>query len=466
METNDFLQFPRGFLWGTATSAHQIEGAWDEDGKSPSIWDTFALLPGKIYQGCNGKTAVDHYHRWKSDIRLMKEINQTAYRFSVAWTRVLRGGTAEINPAGLDFYDLLVDELLSNGIQPVLTLYHFDLPQALQDKGGWSNRETSARFADFASVVARRLGDRVSHWITQNEPSITAVAGHLTGQHAPGLQSLDATIKSVHNLLLSHGLAVGAMRAASKSPINIGISLALYPVYPATDAPEDLLAAERYDCFSNRTVLDPLFCGKYPEEVTSQIPVLSAEIQPEDLRTISTPIDFVGVNYYTRTVVRDEPDFPILQALPTLPAGNEYSQMWEIYPSGIYDVLRRMTVDYKVNRLLITENGIPVADGIDFDDRVRDERRIRYHQDHLAQVHRAMADGCRVDGYFVWSLMDNFEWAYGYQMRFGLIYVDFETQARTIKDSGHWYSRTIQDNGFAYTQNDSRLMSKDRVKRN
>ncbi len=452
METQTILEFPPDFLWGAATSAYQIEGAWDEDGKSPSIWDTFTQQPGKIFQGTSGKIAVDHYHRWKDDIRLMKELNLRAYRFSVAWTRVLCEGTSKVNPPGLDFYDRLVDELLANGIEPLITLYHFDLPQALQDRGGWTNRETAVRFADFAGVVAGRLGDRVSRWITQNEPSITAVAGYLTGQHAPGIQSLDATVKTLHNLLLSHGLAVPAMRAASPAPLQIGITLAINPVYPASDQPEDCQAAERYDCYANRSFLDPLFLGHYPEEITSNLPILAAEIQPGDLQAISTPIDFVGVNYYTRSVIRAEPDFPILKAVPTLPPGNEYSQMWEIYPGGMYDVLKRLTSEYKVQHIQITENGIPVADGLDFDDRVRDERRIRYLQDHLAQVHRAMADGCPVEGYFVWTLMDNFEWAQGFQMRFGLAYVDFETQTRTIKDSGRWYSQVIQDHGFAYAQ--------------
>ncbi len=445
-----FLRFPDNFIWGIATSAYQIEGAWNEDRKGLSIWDTFCRTPGKIHEGANGDVAADHYHRWAEDVRLMADLGPKAYRFSTAWPRILPEGAGAVNPAGLDFYDRLVDALLAHGITPYVTLYHWDLPQALQDRGGWANRDTTQHFAEYARVVCERLGDRVTHWITHNEPAVAAVAGYFTGEHAPGLQDPFATLKAAHHLLLSHGLAVEALRASARRPLRIGITLNLYPVHPASDSEADRQAAARFDGNLNRMFLDPILRGRYPDDMLALLGPLFPQITAGDLTHIATPLDFLGVNYYSRAVVRHDPNFPIVEASEIHPEGNEYSGMWEIYPPGMYELLTRIWNEYKPSLdILVTENGICVPDGLDFDGRVRDDRRVRYLRDHIAQVHRAIADGVPVQGYFVWTLMDNFEWAHGYGMRFGLAYVDFKTLARTIKDSGRWYAQVIRENGVS-----------------
>lgn len=447
MSKENFLHFPEGFIWGAATSAYQIEGAWNEDGKGPSIWDTFCRIPGKIRNGETGEVAADHYHRWEEDVSIMAELGLKAYRFSIAWTRIFPEGTGEINRKGIDFYNRLVDKLLAHGIEPFVTLYHWDLPQALQDKGGWPNRDTAYAFARYAETVASELGDRVSFWITHNEPFVAAFIGHFTGEHAPGLQDPVAAFAAAHHLLLSHGLAVQAIRASTSRKPEVGIVLNLHPVHPASPSEEDELAARRFDGIINRMFLDPVFFGKYPEDMLELFGFLLPENWGGDMETISTPIDFLGINYYTRSVARFDPEFPLLQASQVHPEGNEYSQMWEIYPPGIYEIVTRVWKDYKPASIFLTENGIPVPDGVDFDGRVRDERRIRYLHNHLIYLHKAINEGAPVRGYFVWSLLDNFEWAYGYSMRFGLVYVDFQTQKRIIKDSGRWYARVIRENG-------------------
>lgn len=448
MASNPKLVFPKDFLWGAATSAYQIEGAWDQDGKGLSIWDTFSALPGKTYKGATGKIAADHYHRLKEDLKLMKEIGLNSYRFSVAWTRIQPDGSGSVNQKGLDFYDRLVDGLLEAGIEPIMTLFHYDLPQTLQDRGGWPVRETAQRFGEYASILSAHYSDRVSYWITHNEPWVTAVIGHFTGEHAPGSQDPTAAMQAAHHLLLSHGLAARALRDNAKRQIKVGIALNLTPVHPASNSPEDIAAAMRYDGFANRVILDPIFRGRYPQDVLDSFGPFFPQPEEHDLEIISTPLDFVGINYYTRAVVRDEPGFPFIQAVPVMPEGSEYSQMWEIYPEGIFELIQRMRKEYGCEHILITENGIPVPDGVDYDDRVRDSRRIRYLHDHIAQVHRAIADGAPVEGYLVWSLLDNFEWKYGYSMRFGLVYVDFDHQARYIKDSARWFHQVIQENAL------------------
>lgn len=447
MSKEKFLRFPDGFIWGAATSAYQIEGAWNEDGKGPSIWDTFCRIPGKIRNGDTGDVAADHYHRWEEDVEIMAELGLKAYRFSIAWTRIFPEGTGEVNRKGLDFYSRLVDKLLAHGIEPFVNLYHWDLPQALQDKGGWPNRDTVYAFAHYAETVARELGDRVSFWITNNEPFVAAIIGHLTGEHAPGLQDPVAAFAAVHHLLLSHGLAVQAIRASTSRKPEVGIVLNLHPVYPASSSEEDQLAARRLDGVINRMFLDPVFFGKYPEDMMELLGFFFPEIRQGDMETISIPIDFLGINYYTRTVARFDPEFPLIQASQVHPEGNEYSQMWEIYPPGIYEIVMRVWKDYKPASIFITENGVPVPDGVDFDGKVRDERRIRYLHNHLVYLHKAISEGAHVRGYLVWSLLDNFEWAYGYSMRFGLVYVDYPTQKRIIKESGRWYARVIRENG-------------------
>lgn len=442
------ISFPPDFIWGAATSAYQIEGAWNEEGKGLSIWDTFAHRPGKTYSGHHGDVAVDHYHRWKEDIQLMKGLGLKAYRFSIAWPRVLPEGIPPVNQAGLDFYGRLVDALLENGIEPIPTLFHYDLPQSLQENGGFAIRDTANLFADYAKIVADSLGDRVSTWITINEPMVFAANGHLIGEHAPGFSDIQAAVSVVHYQLLAHGLATQAIRASIPRPVSVGIALNLSPVYPATSSDEDRLAAQRFDHIQNRSTLDPIFKGSYPAELLDLVSLLLPKMESDELKDIATPIDFLGVNYYTRAVVRHEPGVPFVELTEVRPRGNSYSMMWEIYPQGLYELLTRLHREYAPPKIMVTENGIPIADEVDLDCEIRDVRRIQYLQDHLFQAHKAIAAGVPLTGYLVWSLMDNFEWAYGYRMRFGLIHVDFETQQRTHKFSAKWYRQVISNNGF------------------
>jgi beta-glucosidase len=460
---DNFISFPEDFVWGCASSAYQVEGAWNEDGKGPSIWDTFAHTPGRIANNETGDSSVDHYHHYKEDVELIKELGLDAYRFSTSWARILPNGTGAVNQAGLDFYDRLVDELLEKKIEPYLCLFHYDLPQALQDKGGWPNRDTAYAFSEYAHIMAEHFSDRVKVWITHNEPWVAAMAGYFSGEHAPGLHDPVTGFKALHHLFLSHGLAAEAIRASAKQAVKLGITLNLSPVFPASDSKKDRAAALRMDTALNRLQLDPILKGTSPLQEFSLGKMLSKSIvKPGDLEKMHT-LDLLGVNYYTRTVTKYDPKFPVVSAVQTQPAGNEYSGMWEIYPEGIFDLLTRVWKDYfslptkgngpvktKMPDIMITENGVPVPDGIDFDGRVRDGRRIRYLRDHLFQVQRAMQSGIPVKGYFHWSLLDNFEWALGYAPRFGLIYVDYETLKRTIKDSGRWFAKVIQADGFEY----------------
>jgi beta-glucosidase len=456
-----FIAFPEDFVWGCASSAYQVEGAWEEDGKGPSIWDTFVHTPGRIANGETGDITVDHYHRYKEDVALMKEIGLQAYRFSTSWSRILPNGTGAVNQAGLDFYDRLVDEILEKKIEPYLCLFHYDLPQALQDKGGWPNRDSAYAFADYAGCMAEHFSDRVKIWMTHNEPWVAAMAGYFSGEHAPGVKEPVTGFKALHHIFLSHGLAAEAIRAAARQPVKIGITLNLNPVYPASDSKKDQAATQRMDTALNRLQLDPFLKGSSPVQEFALGKLLSQSIiKPGDLEKIHT-LDLLGVNYYTRTVAKYDPKFPVISAVQTRPEGNEYSGMWEIYPEGIFEILTRIWKDYyatqdpgkepgpkKMPEIMVTENGVPVPDGLDFDGRVRDERRIRYLRDHLIQVQRAIQAGIPVKGYFHWSLMDNFEWALGYAPRFGLVYVNYKTLERTIKDSGRWFAKVIQANGF------------------
>jgi beta-glucosidase len=400
-----FIAFPKDFVWGCATAAYQVEGAWNEDGKGPSIWDTFVHSPGHIANSETGDVAVDHYHRYKKDVSLMKELGLTAYRFSVSWSRVLPAGTGAVNQAGLDFYDRLVDELLKNKIEPYLCLFHWDLPQALQDKGGWPNRETALAYAEYARVVTDRLSDRVKVWITHNEPLVAAMAGYFLGDLAPGLKDVQAAFKALHHLLLSHGLAVEAIRAHAKQSVKVGITLNLNPIHPASDSRKDRDAVGRMDAILNRATLDPLLKGSSPMQEFAVGKLLSKSlIKAGDLEKIHN-LDFLGINYYTRTVAKYDRKFPVVAARQIQPEGREYSGMWEIYPEGMFELLMRIRQDYlspalpvknvewKAPEIMITENGVPVPDGLDFDGRIRDERRIRYLRNHIFQVHRAMQAG-------------------------------------------------------------------------
>jgi beta-glucosidase len=375
----------------------------------------------------------------------MRELGLQAYRFSIAWPRIYPQGDGALNAAGLDFYDRLVDDLLAAGITPFVTLYHWDLPQALQDRGGWANRESVEHFRRYVDTVSQRLGDRVRYWITHNEPWVAAAVGNLFGRHAPGLQDLETTMRVGHHLLLSHGLTVPVLRANSAPGTQVGITLNLNQIYPASESTADRAAADRADIFGNRWFLDPLFRGTYPDGLRGAafIPV-----QDGDLATISTPLDFLGINNYTRTVVKAGPASDGSDDTHVRPEGSAYTAMgWEVAPEGLHDLLLRLHTDYTPPVLYITENGAAFDDQVDPDGQIHDPRRVAYYQDYLSAACRAVAEGVPLKGYFAWSLLDNFEWGEGYTKRFGLIYVDYATQQRTIKDSGRWYARTIQANG-------------------
>ena len=437
--------FPSTFLWGTATSSYQIEGAIHEDGRSLSTWDMFSATPGKTYQGETGEIADDHYHRMPQDVELMTQLGLGAYRFSLAWPRILPDGRGRINTRGLDFYDRLVDALLAKNILPVATLYHWDLPIALYNEGGWLNRNTAYAFAEYAEVVARQLGDRVHMWITHNEPWCSAYLGYGIGVHAPGLQDMQAAATVGHHLLLSHGLAVPRLRTHSKAGTQVGISLNFTPVYPADDTPETAQAVAKSDTIGNRWFIQPLYKGTYPEHLFEYMGVQPPPIQDGDFAIITTPIDFVGVNNYYRTVVRHNPAKPDgIEIIDPVP-GASYTEMgWEIAPQALGDLLTRLHKEYGVPSLLITENGAAFADVVDRDGKVHDPRRIEYLREYIRTVGHVLAQGVPIQGYLVWSLLDNFEWAEGYSKRFGIVYVDYQTQQRIIKDSGYWYAALIE----------------------
>ena len=437
----EFLQFPAGFAWGAATASYQIEGAVNEDGRGPSIWDTFAHTPGRTLNGETGDVACDHYHRYPQDIALMKELGLKAYRFSIAWPRILPTGRGQINQAGLDFYDRLVDELLAANIDPYATLYHWDLPQPLQDAGGWVNRDTCNAFADYAHVVAERLGDRVHHWITHNEPLVVAFFGHLLGFHPPAMHDPAAASQVAHHLMLSHGMAMNALRAAGGSPAQVGITLSLQPIYPASDSEQDLAVARREEVIWQRWFLDPLFKGEYPLEGMEAGGLPAPTIEAGDLEIISQPMDFLGVNYYSRNIARGSTSGGIQEEAEHTTMG------WEVYPDGLHVLLELLQQRYAPKAMYITENGAAYEDTLLADGTVDDEKRRSYLQRHFAAAHQAMQTGVPLRGYFVWSLMDNYEWTFGYSQRFGIIYNDYATQQRHIKKSGYFYQEVIARNG-------------------
>jgi beta-glucosidase len=392
--------------------------------------------------------ACDHYHRWRDDVALMQELGLRAYRFSVAWPRVQPAGRGAPGERGLAFYDRLVDALLAAGITPWVTLYHWDLPQALEDAGGWPRRDTAERFAAYADLVSRRLGDRVRHWITLNEPWCAAFLGYHSGVHAPGCTSLPDAVAAAHTLLLAHGLAVPVIRGNAPGA-QVGITLNLNLVYPATASPADRAAAQRLDGYYNRWFLDPLYGRGYPTDMAALYGADPAAQAAPDLAIISTPTDFLGVNYYAPAIVRDAPAAPFLGAEHVSPPGAEYTHMgWLVHPDTFHRLLLRLWREYGVQRIYVTENGAAYPDPAPSDGRLPDPERTRYLARHLAALRRAIADGVSVEGYFAWSLMDNFEWAEGYARRFGLTHVDYPTQQRTIKDSGHWYRRVIAGNAL------------------
>jgi len=433
------MRFPDSFVWGAATSAYQIEGAWNEDGKGPSIWDTFAHTPGRIWNGDTGDVACDHYHRYREDVALMKRLNLGAYRFSISWPRVLPAGKGAVNLPGLDFYDRLVDELCRHEIRPVATLFHWDLPQALEDAGGWAARETAAWFAEFARVVAERLGDRIALWITLNEPLAFVLAGHILGIHAPGKQDPKTALQVAHHLNLGHARAVRALRSVTPR-VPVGITHVSLPVYPASSGEADVLAARRTDGFVNRWFWEPSLRGWYPQDVWSELGEFAPQVDGHDEQEFAVKIDFFGHNSYTRLVMRDEPSLPVVRAAQVRQEGRPHTDMdWEVYPQHLYDSLTRIHRDYGPIDIWITENGAAYPDVVE-NGRVADPARRDYLEQHLREAGRALADGVPLRGYFCWSLLDNFEWNFGFSKRFGLVYVDFSTQARIVKDSGWFFA--------------------------
>ena len=459
------LVFPAGFRWGAATAAYQIEGAVDEDGRGPSIWDTFCRTPGKVLNGDTGDVAVDHYHRFRDDVALMSELGLTAYRFSISWPRVQPDGSGPPNQAGLDFYRRLVDALLEAGIEPWPTLYHWDLPQALEDAGGWPERDTAFRFADYAGHVHAALGDRVTRWTTVNEPWCTAFLGYASGEHAPGRREPAAALRAAHHLLLGHGTAVRAMRAQHPGS-RIGAAVNLYAVDPAGDGERDRDAARRIDGLQNRLFLDPLLRGSYPADVLADVESLdfASAVRDGDLETIGRSVDQLGINYYSVFTVTGDPEVtgqaassPFSTHSPWVGSdfvgfvgtGRPVTGMgWEIDAGGLHRVLTRLHREYPPVDLYITENGAGYDESPGADGAVRDTSRVEYLDAHLRAAHAAITEGVPLRGYFVWSLLDNFEWSWGYSKRFGLVHVDYSTQRRVPKDSARWYAGVIRAGGL------------------
>ncbi|GGO71513.1 GH1 family beta-glucosidase [Nonomuraea cavernae] len=455
-QTRSQLRFPAGFAWGAATSAYQIEGAVEADGRGTSIWDTFTRTPGRVVGGEHADVAIDHYHRFREDVGIMAELGLSAYRFSVSWPRIQPDGSGKANARGLDFYKRLTDELRGHGIDPWLTLYHWDLPQALEDAGGWPNRDTALRFADYASTVHDALKDHVHTFSTVNEPWCAAFLGYASGEHAPGRREPESAVRAAHHLNLAHGLAVQAMGAA-----RVGGCVNLYAVTPATSSEEDLDAARRIDGLQNRFFLDALLTGSYPRDVLDDLGMDLDFISDGDLKTINAPIDLLLVNYYSRFTVSGAPGGKAsAAAAPTETAspwvGSEHVSFvnggrpvtamgWEIDQDGLLEVLTRVARDYPRLPLVVSENGAAFDDVLE-QGRVHDAGRRDYFDAHLRACREAIEAGVPLEGYFAWSLMDNFEWAWGYGKRFGLVHVDFETQRRVLKDSALWYAEIIRQN--------------------
>ena len=431
-------RFPPGFLFGTATAAYQIEGGHDADGKGPSIWDTFCQQPGAISTGETGDVACDHYHRWREDVALMREIGLGAYRLSISWPRVISSGTGPQNEKGLAFYDRLVDELLANGIRPFVTLYHWDLPQALQEKGGWAAPGIVAQFAAYADVVARRLGDRVKDWMTLNEPEVVAFAGHYAGVHAPGVRDFRTAVLVSHHLLLAHRAGAEAIRAA-RPAARVGIALNLSPCEPATDSPQDAAAAMRADGYLNRWFLDPLHGRGYPKDMVAlYAPHFD---RARELDSYQGRLDFLGVNYYTRRLTKAG-DGPLQLDRVEREGAERTAIGWEVHPASFRKILARVHRDYAPREMFVTENGAAYDDIVD-DDHVDDPTRVSFLSRHFLAAAEAIGDGVPLRGYFIWTLMDNFEWAHGTSKRFGIVHTDYRTQRRRIKSSGRWYQELI-----------------------
>ncbi len=466
--TDAIRPFPPGFLWGTATASYQIEGATHADGRGPSIWDTFARRPGAVLNGDTGDIACDHYHRMEGDLDLLAELGVGTYRFSVAWPRVQPSGKGPANQAGLDFYRRLVDGLQARDIEPTLTLYHWDLPQPLEDEGGWCVRDTAERFADYVDLVARALGEGVTRWITLNEPWCSSWLGYGAGYHAPGIRDIGRAAAATHHLLLAHGMAVPILRAASEA--TVGITLNLGDHRPGSEHPLDVAAARRADGNLNRLFLEPIFHGRYPEDMLEHYATVEpgfSVVREGDLDLIAQPLDFLGINYYFPSTVVDvaratearlagyfvssHDPFPDLELRSLETPGRDRTAMdWEIHASGLTKLLVRIRDEYTTVPIYITENGAAFDDYVDPNGHVMDLNRIAYLQEHISAVHDAIDAGVNVQGYFVWSLLDNFEWSYGYSRRFGIVWVDFPSGERLTKESFHWYRDTIRTNSVEY----------------
>jgi beta-galactosidase len=449
------MTFPEDFVWGSATASYQIEGAVAEDGRGPSIWDTFTHTPGTILDGSTGDVADDHYHRYAEDIALLAGLGMNAYRFSIAWPRIQPTGTGAVNQRGLDFYRRVAETCLEHGITPYATLYHWDLPQPLEDAGGWLDLDTAAAFRDYAALTHDALGDVVSHWTTLNEPWCSAFLGYGLGVHAPGRTLGADAMKAAHHLLLGHGLAVNAMRE-SRHTSSLGLTLNLYSVRPASDAAVDLEAVRRSDGIQNRLFLDAALLGRYPDDVLLDAGVAQwFDERSSDLEVISTPIDFLGINYYSRHTVAGPEDgvfgdpsvpsaSPGSERVQTVDTGAPKTQMgWEVHPDGLLDVIEMVHERAPELAVYVTENGAAYADEVAADGSVDDEERRRYFELHVDVCRQAVERGLPLRGYFAWSLLDNFEWAFGYSRRFGLVHVDYETQRRTVKKSGLWFRELL-----------------------
>lgn len=447
------MTFPKKFAWGAATASYQIEGAFDHDGKGLSVWDKFSRQPGKTWSGDTGEIACDHYHRYEEDVRLMADIGLNAYRLSISWPRVLPGGTGSVNERGLTFYDRLIDALLENGVQPWVTLFHWDYPHALYCRGGWLNRDSADWFAGYTRAIVDRLSDRVSRWMTLNEPQVFIGLGHFHGEHAPGLKlSFADTLRAGHHALLAHGQAVQAIRANAKSEPKIGAAPVGLVKIPSGSSPTEIEAARtvmfsisKKDFWNNTWFSDPMILGHYPADGLKLFAADLPEIQPGDMATICQPLDFYGANIYNGQVVQTNADGSV--DIPPIPVGAPITNMgWTINPEAMYWGPRFYSERYHLP-IVVTENGISTTDWVHLDGKIHDAARIDFHARYLQEYHRGIAEGIPAEGYFIWSLMDNFEWAYGYKQRFGLIHVDYATGKRTLKDSASWYRQVIQSNG-------------------
>jgi beta-glucosidase len=448
------MRFPDGFRWGAATAAYQVEGAWNQDGKGESIWDRFAHTPGRIRTGDTGDRACDSYHRWPEDVALLQAMNLTSYRFSISWPRIQPEGVGTVSPKGLDYYRRLVDALLDAGIRPFPTLYHWDLPQALEARGGWAERDTAGRFGDYAERMARGLGDLVSDWIILNEPGVFTTCGYLLGVHAPGRRDFDAFLRATHVANLAHGEAFRALRA-TRSDLRLGTAYSMSFCEPAGDSEADAAATERWHGFVNDWYLRPALRGEYPaiHRDGGRPSDAALGLRSGDLERVRAPLDFVGINLYFRTLVQDAPDDPDLGARP-LDGGfggrdgprTEFG--WEVWPDALFQMVLRVSRDYDDPVIEITENGCSYGDAPGPDGRVHDQRRVEFHRGYLTALARAIDAGADVRGYHAWSLLDNFEWAEGYAQRFGLAWVDFETCERTLKESGRWYAGVAAENAL------------------